>query len=71
MTGDGSQALRRGQPRGGRCSYARTLTNCLNTRSQKARTCRGMCSEIMKHFMDIAQLTKQTLLCPSGNTLKG
>ncbi len=23
----------------------RTLTNCLNTGSQKARKCRGMCSE--------------------------
>ena len=47
---------------------ARTLINCLNTGSQKARQCRGMCSESVKHFLYVAQSIGQTPPCPPGST---
>ena len=41
----------------------RTLINCLNTGSQKARKCRGMCSENVEHFLYVAQSMGQTPQC--------
>jgi len=35
----------------GAAGRPRTLINCLNTGSQKARKCRGRCSESVEHFM--------------------
>jgi hypothetical protein len=43
---------------------SRTLINCLNTGSQKARKCRGMCSENVEHFLYVAQSMGQTPQCP-------